>query len=100
MEQQTVHLYVFDTLADWEAGFAVAGLNKPAFQALPGRFRVATVGISKAPVVTIGGVTILPDLAIGELTPEQSAMLILPGGDAWDQGANTEAIDLAKRFLA
>ncbi|MEO7913282.1 MAG: type 1 glutamine amidotransferase family protein [Roseiflexaceae bacterium] len=100
MEQQTIYMFVFDTLADWEAGFAMAGLNKPEFQAQPGRFRVATFGISKAPVVTVGGVTILPDLALDELTPERSAMLILPGGGVWDQGGNTEVLDLSKRFLA
>jgi putative intracellular protease/amidase len=100
MKEQTVHLFVFDTLADWEPGFAVAGLNNPAFQAQPGRFRVATVGVSKAPVVTIGGVTILPDLALEELTPERSTLLILPGGGGWDQGGNTQALDLTKRFLA
>ena len=100
MKQQTIHMFVFDTLADWEPGFAIAGLNNPAFQAQPGRYRVATVGGSKAPIVTVGGVTILPDLAIDELTPASSAMLILPGGGGWDQGANTEALDLARRFLA
>ena len=100
MKQQTIHMFVFDTLADWEPGFAIAGLNNPAFQAQPGRYRVATVGVSKAPIVTIGGVTILPDLALNELTPERSAMLILPGGGGWDQGKNIEAIDQAKRFLA
>ena len=99
MKQQTVHMFVFDTLADWEPGFAIAALNNPAFQAHPGRYRVATVGVRKAPIVTIGGVTILPDLALDDLTPERSAMLILPGGDSWDQGANTAALDLAKRFL-
>jgi putative intracellular protease/amidase len=99
MKQQTVHLFVFDTLADWEPGFAIAVLNNPAFQAQPGRYRVATVGVSKAPVVTIGGVTILPDMELDELTPERSAMLILPGGEVWDQGGNTAASDLAKRFL-
>jgi putative intracellular protease/amidase len=100
MKPQTVHMYVFDTLADWEPGFAIAGLNNPAFQAQPGRYRVASVGVSKAPIVTIGGITMLPDLAIEELVPERSAMLILPGGERWDQGGNSEAIDLAKRFLA
>jgi putative intracellular protease/amidase len=100
MQQQTVHLFVFDTLADWEPGFAIAGLNNPAFQAQPGRYRVATVGLSNAPITTIGGVTILPDLALETLTLEQSAMLILPGGGGWDQGRNTEALELAKRFLA
>jgi len=100
MKQQTVHMFVFDTLADWEPGFAIAGLNNPAFHAQPGRYCVATIGLSKAPIVTIGGVTILPDLALDDLTPESSAMLILPGGESWDQGGNTEALELAKRFLA
>jgi putative intracellular protease/amidase len=100
MKQQTIHMFVFDALADWEPGFAIAGLNNPAWQAQPGRYRVATVGVSKAPIVTIGGVTILPDLALDELTPEHSAMLILPGGGGWDQGEHTEALDQAKRFLA
>ena len=100
MKQQTVHMFVFDTLADWEPGFAIAGLNNPAFHAQPGSYRVATIGLSKAPVVTTGGVTILPDLALEELTPAGSAMLILSGGERWDQGGNSEALELAKRFLA
>jgi hypothetical protein len=63
MNQQTVHLFVLDTLSDWEPGFAVAGLNNPDFQAQPGRYRVATVGLSTKPVVTAGGIKILPYLA-------------------------------------
>jgi putative intracellular protease/amidase len=99
MKQQTVHMYVFDTLADWEPGYAIAGINNATFQAHPNRYRVATVGAGKAPVVTSGGVTIQPDLALDVLVPEDSAMLILPGGDIWDQGQNTEASELARRFL-
>jgi putative intracellular protease/amidase len=100
VQQQTVHLFVFDTLADWEPGYAVAGLNNPAFAAGPARYRVATVGMRREPVVTMGGVTILPDMALDDLAPQQSAMLILPGGDSWDAGGNTEAAERAKEFLA
>jgi putative intracellular protease/amidase len=95
VEQQTVHLYVFDTLADWEPGYAIAGLNRQ-----PGRYRVMTVGERKAPVRSSGGVAILPDLALDELEPARSAMLILPGGDSWDEGKNTTALECARRFLA
>ncbi|MGE5659643.1 MAG: hypothetical protein ACM37W_23870 [Actinomycetota bacterium] len=38
MEQQIVHLFVFNTLADWETGFAVAGINNPASQKHPGPY--------------------------------------------------------------
>lgn len=100
MEQQTVHLFVFDTLADWEPGYAIAEINYPQFGAQPGRYQVKTVGINTAPVRTIGGVTIVPDMALDDLEPSQSAMLILPGGTAWDAGKHTEAVEKAKAFLA
>ncbi len=29
MKLETVHLYVFDSLSDWEIGFAAAGINNP-----------------------------------------------------------------------
>jgi putative intracellular protease/amidase len=100
MSQQTVHLFVFDTLADWEPGFAIAGINNPTWPASAGRYRVKTVGMNRAPVVTMGGVTIQPDLALDELEPGQSAMLILPGGDRWDLGELSEVFPHVRRFLA
>lgn len=100
MQQETVHLFVFETLADWEPGFAIAGINKPTFQAQPGRYTVKTVGLRATPVKTMGGVTILPDMTLDQLEPTQSAMLILPGGDSWDEGQNREAVEKAKAFLA
>jgi putative intracellular protease/amidase len=100
MKEQIVHLFIFDTLADWEPGFAVAGINKPAFQTQPGRYSIKTVGLQPTPVKTMGGITLLPDLTLDQLAPAQSAMLILPGGDSWDEGQNLEAAQKAKDFLA
>jgi len=100
MEKQTVHLFVFDTLSDWEPSFAIAGVNNPAFQAHPGCYQVKTVGVNMEPVTTIGGVTILPDMSLEELEPARSAMLILTGGAGWEDGKHTEAVEKAKSFLA
>jgi len=100
MEKQTVHLFVLDTLADWEPGYAISRINSPAWQARPGRFEVKTVGLSRKPVTTMGGVSILPDMTLAELEPAQSAMLILPGADLWDQSEGIEAAQKAKAFLA
>lgn len=99
MGQQTVHLLVFDSMADWEAAFAIAGINNPRFQRRPGRYRVLTVGAGGSPITTIGGVRILPDTTIAEIDPDSSAMLILPGGETWESGANPEAINLARTFF-
>lgn len=96
---QTVHLAVYDTLADWEYGYAVAGINSPEFQKEPGRYRIVTVGPSREPVTTVGGVRIVPDLAIDELNPEDSAMLIMPGANTWDTKQNGAFADAARTFL-
>lgn len=100
MQRKTVHLFVLDTMADWEAGYAVAGINQPAFQTHPGRYSVQTAGRTREPVHTMGGVTITPDLALDELTPGDSAMLILPGGMAWDEGEHDLAAEKAGEFLS
>ena len=81
------------------AGYAVAGINNPAYQKQPGRYRVQTVGIG-GKVTTAGGITIVPDLSLEDLDPETSAMLILPGGDVWDGDGIPEAVDKAREFLA
>jgi len=100
MKAETVYLFVFTTMADWEASFAIAGINNPRFQREPGRYRVVTVGRTKEPITTMGGVRILPDLTLDEISPAGSAMLILPGGDAWERGENTAAVAKAAEFLA
>jgi putative intracellular protease/amidase len=94
---KTVHLFVFDGLADWEPSFAIAGLSHP-----PGgepRYRVVAVGLTAAPVRTMGGVHVLPDTTLDRLDPRDSALLILSGGTTWERGGNPEALATARAFL-
>ena len=100
MPHKEVHVFVFDDLADWEMAYAVAGINNPQLQIIPGRYRVRTVALSEHPVVSMGGIRIVPDLALDLLAPGDSAMLVLPGGMPWAARSNGEAIDVARRFLA
>jgi putative intracellular protease/amidase len=99
MTRETVHLFVLDTMADWEAAYAIASINKPAYQKQPDRLRVQTVGPGDSAVRTMGGVRIVPDLALADLRPADSLMLILPGADAWDNGEHDEAVEKAREFL-
>jgi putative intracellular protease/amidase len=100
MSTREVHLFVFDSLADWEAGYAIAGINNPQFHREPGRLRVCTVALRSRFVTTIGGLRIQPDLTLDDLAETGSAMLILPGGNLWDEGKNTEAVEAARTVLA
>lgn len=99
MKLQHVHLYIFDGLSDWETGYAAAGINNTQFQKDPGQYQVRTVSLDKKTVTTMGGIRIRPDRVIESLTPQDSAMLILPGGTAWDEGKNSEIIEKARMFL-
>ncbi|GGR83888.1 putative protease YoaZ [Streptomyces aureoverticillatus] len=76
---RTVHLAVYDTLADWETGYATAYLARAGHE-------LRTVALTREPVTSVGGVRVQPDLALDELRPEDSELLILPGADLWDTG--------------
>lgn len=98
----TVHLYVFDGYADWEPAFAVAGIHQPQFQRDPGRWQVRTVADQAGqPVRSMGGVAVLPDLALSTLDPQDSALLILPGGLGWegDHAQHSQALARARAFV-
>jgi putative intracellular protease/amidase len=100
MRQRDVYLFVFDSMSDWEASYAIAGINNPQFQKNPGSYRVRTVAHRKTPVSTTGGICIQPDLPTEALSALASSMLILPGGSAWDEGKHNQIIEVARLFLA
>src|SRR5688572_14887438 len=79
MTRRTVHLAVYDTYADWETGHTTAHLTQNGFT-------VKTVGLTTDLVTTMGGVRIRPDLALADLDPADSALLILTGASLWDTG--------------
>ncbi|NEE28383.1 glutamine amidotransferase [Streptomyces sp. SID7982] len=86
----TVHLAVYDTFADWETGYATAHLTQNGYT-------VRTVGLSREPVTTMGGLRVQPDLALDELRPQDSALLILTGAAGWDTGGTLAPFARAAR---
>ena len=94
-----IHVGIYNTWADWEAGYVLAHLGSGDWQASGQRYRVVLVGESPDPVVTKAGITLAPDLVLDELEPEDSSMLILPGADTWLTGENMAFVATATRFL-
>ncbi|MCL5260833.1 MAG: glutamine amidotransferase [Gammaproteobacteria bacterium] len=95
---KSIYLFLFDTLSDWEIGYVTAGISNPMMQINPRRYQLKTFSIDGKPVRTIGGLKIIPDLSLNEVTLSDAAMLILPGGKSWEEGGNHEVILLAKKF--
>jgi putative intracellular protease/amidase len=73
-----VYVLVFDGFADWEPAYALAELRRW------GKRTVRTVGFTAAPVVSMGGLRISPDLELSAVRATDVELLILPGGDRWE----------------
>jgi putative intracellular protease/amidase len=98
--KKTVHVAVYDTMADWEVGHATAHLRSGRFHREPGGYEVVMVGLDREPITTMGGLRVIPDLTTADLTPQESRMLILPGADLWDAGDELkEFVGKAREFL-
>jgi putative intracellular protease/amidase len=99
--EKIAYVYVQDTWSDWEATYAMAELNSGRFFKTRGQhIPVKTVGVDKTPIVTMGGATIVPDVTVDAVTVESSAVLILVGGDTWQDSKHQPIIDKAKLLLA
>ena len=97
----TVYIYLLATLADWEIGSVTAELNsKRFFRPDAPQLIVKTVAVSKDPVKTMGGLTIIPDCTIDEIEMTEKTVLILPGADTWSDAENAQIIQKASVLLS
>lgn len=82
---RSIHVVVFDGFADWEPAHALAELRRW------GRRSVRVVGFSLAPVVSMGGLRVSPDVSLDDVTIDEVELLLLPGGDLWEDSAYPRA---------
>lgn len=97
----TVYLYVFDTMADWEVGYLTAEIQSGRYWkkgCSPLKF--VTLSNKKEPIKTMGGLMLLPDLGIDQLNLDGAAALILPGGDTWLDKIHDPILSITEKFLS
>jgi len=97
MSDRTAHLAVYDGLADPEVGHLLAELHTGRFTGVP--FNVIAVAEELAPITTMGGLRLVPDVRLAELDPTDSDLLVLPGAEMWDTGGGAAFAAAAGRFL-
>jgi putative intracellular protease/amidase len=90
----SVAIFVFDGYADWEPAVALAHLRDDF------GFTVTSYGPTTDPVVSMGGLKILPDAALADFEPGAHRLLILPGGDYWKDGERKAITAVLKRTQA
>ena len=85
-DQRAIHVLIFDGFADWEPAHALAELRRW------GKRTIRTVGFAPTPVVSMGGLRVMPDCDLAAVRPEAIELLILPGGDLWQSGAYPRSV--------
>lgn len=95
---EKVLFVLLDEYADWEAASLAAALNEEP-EGEGRRFDVKTVSLTKEPVRSIGGFTVVPDYSIDD-APEKFAGLILIGGNSWRKDGSERVMELVDKAIS
>lgn len=91
--KNNVCVFLFDGFSDWE----IAYLGPEIKQSKTADIRYFTGDGS--PITSAGGLHIKPANAISEVDPEDFSILVLPGGDAWENQEMEVPEDLVRNFI-
>ena len=78
MKQEILFVLLKD-FADWEGAYIAPYLNYGCGPDIESKYVVKTVSVTKAPVVSCGGFTVLPNYSIPPIMPESSTYWINKG---------------------
>jgi len=93
MKERSCYLFIFDGFADWEPSLVITGLNRYS------NFEIKTFSVDGKTVKSMGNLNVKPDLKLEEIKANYPDLLILPGGNAWELGGNTEISILTREMF-
>lgn len=95
-----VYVYLLDDMAECEIGYILQAFSmEKLLKNGTKEFEVKTVSFNKEPVLTLGGLTIVPDYTISEVDFNASTALLLPGSSTWGSKENQEILEKAQECL-
>lgn len=93
MPDKGIYFLAVEGFADWEAAHALAELRRE------GGYRVEVVGVGLEPVVSMGGLRVVPSHTVADIDPMDVAAFIIPGGDRWETApAEAELESMLRRL--
>ena len=84
---------ILDDFAEWEMTPLSAAINQAD------GFCVKTVSITKEPVKSIGGLTVIPDYILSECIDKEFNGLVLIGGKSWRTDATKQVVPIVDKAL-
>lgn len=80
MNSKKAYVLLFDGYADWEIGYVLPELRRLC------KLEVVSAGFASKPVVSMGGLHVMPHTVISKVDLEDVQIFILPGGYMWERG--------------
>lgn len=74
-----IYLFLFDGFSDWEIAYLTPELHKSE------KVNLITFSRDGGPVTSMGGLKITPDISMDKVIPTEVSLLILPGGEDWNE---------------
>ena len=74
-----LYIFLFDGFSDWEIAYLTPEITKSDKAILK------TFSLYGSPIISLGGLKIIPDYSMQEMSTENISVLILPGGDGWKE---------------
>jgi len=92
--KKKIFVFLFNGFSDWEIAYLSPEIKKSD------AFDLIYFSKDGNPVISMGGLCILPEMSLTEINTDDVYMLVLPGGTAWETGENSEIDLFAKTLFA
>jgi putative intracellular protease/amidase len=92
MTEKNVYIFIFDGYSDWEISYAAPEIMNSK------KYGIKTFSLNGRNVKSMGGLNVYPDIPLSEIDIGDLAMLILPGGKAWEERTLNEIIPLVRNL--
>jgi transcriptional regulator GlxA family with amidase domain len=90
MKEKSVYIFLFNGYSDWEISYAAPEIMNS------GKYGIKTFSLDGRNVESMGGLNINPDMPLHEIDISTVAMLLLPGGNSWEERKLNNIIPLVK----
>lgn len=91
--KKKIFVFLFNGFSDWEIAYLSPEIKKSD------AFDLVYFSKDGKPVLSMGGLRVLPEMSLPEISINDVYMLILPGGTAWKKGENSEIELFAKTLF-
>ncbi|MGF6905942.1 type 1 glutamine amidotransferase family protein [Fusobacterium sp. PH5-44] len=97
--KKEVIFFVLNNFADWEGAFLACGLNAGIYPKNLTKYTTKFMSTTKEPVISLGGMRILPDYDIKN-PPKNYSALILIGGNQWHSKETLSIIPMIRETIS